>query len=230
MAGRVHSSERSLFIREWPAEYIPQRDPYSVRERPIEYPPSRNLDPEHQYTPETSMHRPHRVTFSEERVHSPSTSREAVYGSSSGPQLYSPESPLRTVPLFAPRAYTPDLAPRPIPQSTVPPDPCYSSTPRGWPRGILTQSLEPELPTAVSVPPVAVDRPESPVAGSNRKPSHIREPPKFTGKTDVPDFLSQFELVRKYNRWSKYDAGFELTCSLDEDARELCSTLPEAES
>ena len=233
-------------VREWPAEYPPQRDPYSVRERPteypsqgdpyftgerpIEYPPSRNLYVEHQHTPDTSIHRAQRVTFSDERMHSPSTSREAMYGSSSGPQLYSPESPIRTMPLYAPRAYTPDLAPRPIPSSTAPLDPCYSSTPRGWPRGLITQSLEPELPRTASAPPATVDRPESPVASSNRKPSRIREPPKFTGKTDVHDFLSQFELVRKYNRWSEYDAGFELACSLDEDARELCSTLPEAES
>ena len=221
-------------VRERPTEYPPQGDPYLVRERPIEYPTSRNLYPERQYTPETSVHGPHRVTFSDERMHSPSTSREAMYGSSSGPQRCSPESPISTVPLYGPCAYTPDLAPRPFPQSTVPPDPCYSSTPRGWPRGwprgILTQSMEPELPSAVSVPPVNVGRPESPAAGPNRKPFRIREPPKFTGKTDVHDFLSQFELVRKYNRWSECDAWFELACSLDEDARELCSTLPEADS
>ena len=55
-----------------------------------------------------------------------------------------------------------------------------------------------------------------------------KDPPKYKGgKSDVKDFLAQFELIMAYNKWSDEDAGFELASSLEEGARSVISTLPE---
>ena len=52
-------------------------------------------------------------------------------------------------------------------------------------------------------------------------------PPKYKGvKSDVKDFLAQFELIKAYNKWSDEDAGFELASSLEEGARSVISTPP----
>ena len=54
-----------------------------------------------------------------------------------------------------------------------------------------------------------------------------KDPPRFKGgKSDVHDFLVQFDLVCEYNEWSYRDAGFELASSLEEGARSVINSLP----
>ncbi len=67
------------------------------------------------------------------------------------------------------------------------------------------------------------DAPRTMTRESTRR---VKEPPKYNGKSDVNDFLSQFEILCTYNRWTYADQGQELACSLEGEARGLLSTLP----
>lgn len=59
-------------------------------------------------------------------------------------------------------------------------------------------------------------------------PVKPKDPPKFKGgKSDVQDFLVQFNLIREYNQWSYRDAGFELASSLEEGGQK-CDQQPSA--
>ena len=63
----------------------------------------------------------------------------------------------------------------------------------------------------------------------HRSPKRTKEPPKYQeGKSDVEDFLVQFNLVCKCNEWSYRDAGFELASSLEEDVRSVINSLPQS--
>ena len=60
-----------------------------------------------------------------------------------------------------------------------------------------------------------------------RSKSTRKDPPRFKGgKSDVHDFLVQFDLVCEYNEWSYRDAGFELASSLEKGARSVINSLP----
>ena len=62
-----------------------------------------------------------------------------------------------------------------------------------------------------------------------RSPRRIKEPPKFKGgKSDVKNFLTQFDIVSIYNQWTYTEAGFELATSLEEEARCVISALPKS--
>ena len=56
-----------------------------------------------------------------------------------------------------------------------------------------------------------------------------KEPPKFKGgKSDVQNFLTQFNIVSVYNKWTYTEAGFELASSLEEGARCIINALPQS--
>ena len=62
---------------------------------------------------------------------------------------------------------------------------------------------------------------------ADKPPLKPKDPPKYKGgKSDVQDFLVQFNLIREYNQWSYRDAGFELASSLEEGARSVINSLP----
>ena len=45
-----------------------------------------------------------------------------------------------------------------------------------------------------------------------------KEPPNYDGKTQLKDFLFQFEVIRKFNKWADEDAVFQLLMSCEGDA------------
>ena len=171
--------------------------------------------------------RPTWVTFAEGDVYpSTSTSTEAVYGSPVAPTLYPPEHFQGRGLEYSPENFRhyyghPFLASAKE-ASQSPLLPRYTSTPR--PSHISDTPCE----APRSPPPVDSSKKSSPKP--KRKPSGIREPPRYSGKTDVHDFLSQFKFFCRRNGWDYEDSGNELACSLDREARELCSTLSEEQT
>ena len=57
------------------------------------------------------------------------------------------------------------------------------------------------------------------------KRKKIKDAPKYNGKSELTDFLSQFEILAVYNEWSEQEKGMQLATSLDGEAREILSTL-----
>ena len=66
-------------------------------------------------------------------------------------------------------------------------------------------------------------------SGQRHAPLRVKEPGKYNGKSDVKDFLSQFEILSRYNGWEEDEMGHELACVLDGEAREILRIVPHRE-
>ena len=53
-----------------------------------------------------------------------------------------------------------------------------------------------------------------------------KDPMRFNGRTDWPDYLRHFEAVTNWNYWDYEEQGLQLAISLVDEAREVSSTLP----
>lgn len=51
-------------------------------------------------------------------------------------------------------------------------------------------------------------------------------PPRFSGREDVTDYLSQYVSIADFNSWDHYERGYRLTGLLDGEAREILSGIP----
>ena len=53
-----------------------------------------------------------------------------------------------------------------------------------------------------------------------------KEPPKFSGKGEVKEYLIQFQICSQINHWSYGECGEQLATSLTDDAQEVLTAVP----
>ena len=60
----------------------------------------------------------------------------------------------------------------------------------------------------------------------NRVQRREKDPMRFNGRTDWPDYLRHFDAVAKWNYWNYDECGLQLAICLIDEAREVLSCLP----
>ena len=92
-------------------------------------------------------------------------------------------------------------------------------------------SLQRESATPVD-PPAAPRRPRrlsvpvDPSQPAIPRRERLKEAPKYSGKSEIENYLRQFEIVATLNNWNYAQSGMELATSLTEEAQEVLATLP----
>lgn len=66
-------------------------------------------------------------------------------------------------------------------------------------------------------------KPES--SPSKRLKRREKEPMRYTGRTDWPDYLEHFSAVSKWNDWTPQEMGIQLAMSLTDEAREVLASI-----